>query len=443
MRSFAILGVLAVCGCSATSPGARIGQEAPATPPAPSGDAKDDAKSDAKDEAPPKRDVWHGHLPIGFANTGICFGNSKDWNGLRFNWSDDDLGTINGINTTLWAAAGGDATGDVNGIGIGLISNIAENLRGVTVALGVNAAESDMKGVHVAGFLNGSGKELTGVGGALFVNGAGRSMTGVHVAGLVNGCGGDLRGVNAALLVNGSGGDVCGVSLAGLVGGSGGSVDGVNVAGLVGGCGGSATGVTAAGFVSGAGQDVTGLTLAGITAGAGRDATGITVALGSAGAGRTMHGISLALGFLEAGGHTKELDEALEKMQSDIEKSVEQGEKVDATDVTDKIEEAQKRGELGEADPGTIAGIAVTGLRARAGSMRGVVAALGHLNAKDFKGLGISLCTRIEKAQTGVTFGAFNHAETIDGFGFQLGLINHIPTNPSWARWLPLINWQM
>ncbi|MCC7173364.1 MAG: hypothetical protein IT459_23165, partial [Planctomycetes bacterium] len=389
------------------------------------------------------REAWHGHIPIGFAETGICLGNSKDWNGLRLNWSDDDLGTINGVNATLWAAAGGDATGDVNGIGIGLVSNIAENLRGAFLALGVNAAESDMVGVHVAGVVNGSGHDVTGIGGALIVNGAGRSMTGVHVAGLVNGCGGDLRGVNAALLVNGAGGSVCGVSMAGLVGGSGGSIHGVNVAGLVGGCGGSATGVNAALLVSGAGQDTTGLTLAGIKAGAGRDATGITVGLGGAGAGRTMHGLSLALGFLEAGGHSKELDEALEQMQEDLKKSVEHGDDVEVSDVTKKMDEARRRGERGEADPGTIAGIAVTGLRARAGSMRGIVAALGHLNAKDFHGLGISLCTRIEKAQTGVTFGAFNHAETIDGFGFQVGLINHIPTNPSWARWLPLVNWQM
>lgn len=439
MRSFALLGVFAVCGCSAMTPGAWIGpQDTQAPAPAPTG-----AKESASAEELPQREAWHGHIPIGFAETGICLGNSKDWNGLRLNWSDDDLGTINGVNATLWAAAGGDATGDVNGIGIGLVSNIAENLRGAFLALGVNAAESDMVGVHVAGVLNGSGQDVTGIGGALIVNGAGRSMTGVHVAGLVNGCGGDLRGVNAALLVNGSGGDVCGVSMAGLVGGSGGSIHGVNVAGLVGGCGGSATGVNAALLVSGAGQDTTGLTLAGIKAGAGRDATGITVGLGGAGAGRTMHGLSLALGFLEAGGHSKELDEALEQMQDDLKKSVEHGDDVEVSDVTKKMDEARRRGERGEADPGTIAGIALTGLRARAGSMHGIVAALGHLNAKEFTGLGISLCTRIEKAQTGVTFGAFNHAETIDGFGFQLGLLNHIPTNPSWARWLPLVNWQM
>ncbi|MCC7170604.1 MAG: hypothetical protein IT459_09155, partial [Planctomycetes bacterium] len=92
MRSFALLCVLAVCGCSATSPGAWIGQQDTKAPaPAPT-----DAKESASAEELPKREAWHGHIPIGFAETGICLGNSKDWNGLRLNWSDDDLGTING-----------------------------------------------------------------------------------------------------------------------------------------------------------------------------------------------------------------------------------------------------------------------------------------------------------------------------------------------------------
>jgi hypothetical protein len=440
MRSFALLSVLAVCGCSATRPGAWNGQEAPSAPPAQTGEAKAPAE-----EAPaPKPEAWHGHVPIGFANTGLCLGNSKDWNGIRINWSDEDLGTINGVNATLWAAAGGDATGDVNGIGIGLLSNIAENLRGAFVTLGVNAPENEMKGIHVAGVLNGAGKELSGIGGALIVNGAGSTMTGVHLAGIVNGSGGDMRGVHGALLVNGAGGDLCGVTLAGLVGGCGGSTSGVTAAGMVAGCGGSSRGITAAGLVSGAGQDVVGVTFAGLVSGAGRDAIGVNAALGTVGAGRTLHGLSFALGSLKAGGHSTELDEAVAKMQEDIKKSVERGDEVDADEISKQIDDAVARGaKAKDVDSGTIAGIAVTGLLARAGNMHGVVAALGHLNAQRFSGLGISLCTRIEKAQTGVTFGAFNHAESIDGFGFQLGLLNHIPTNPSWARWLPLINWQM
>lgn len=43
----------------------------------------------------------HEAINIGFNGRGISFGNSKDWNGIRFNTSDCNLGRINGLNVTF------------------------------------------------------------------------------------------------------------------------------------------------------------------------------------------------------------------------------------------------------------------------------------------------------------------------------------------------------
>ena len=52
----------------------------------------------------------------------------------------------------------------------------------------------------------------------------------------------------------------------------------------------------------------------------------------------------------------------------------------------------------------------------------------------------MSAYNAVSGRQTGLTVGLFNHAE--DLCGIQLGLLNHVPSNPAWARWLPLINYE-
>ncbi|MDA3860104.1 MAG: hypothetical protein PF445_02670 [Melioribacteraceae bacterium] len=43
-------------------------------------------------------------LDIPSSNWGLSFGNSKNFNGFRFNYRDCDVETINGFNLTMWDA---------------------------------------------------------------------------------------------------------------------------------------------------------------------------------------------------------------------------------------------------------------------------------------------------------------------------------------------------
>ncbi|MBM4171120.1 MAG: hypothetical protein FJ214_04540, partial [Ignavibacteria bacterium] len=71
----------------------------------------------------------YNSFDIGSRNSGISFGNSKNWNGLRFNFSDCGIGTINGINITFWKPERSPGS-QVNGISLGG-APLADNLTGV------------------------------------------------------------------------------------------------------------------------------------------------------------------------------------------------------------------------------------------------------------------------------------------------------------------------
>jgi len=73
-----------------------------------------------------------GGFNIGFHNYGISFGNSSIHRGLRFNWSDDSIEEINGLNFTLWRP-GEELSGNVHGLAIGIVSPAADNIGGIAV----------------------------------------------------------------------------------------------------------------------------------------------------------------------------------------------------------------------------------------------------------------------------------------------------------------------
>ncbi|UCH85378.1 MAG: hypothetical protein JSW50_06745, partial [Candidatus Latescibacterota bacterium] len=56
-------------------------------------------------------------------------------------------------------------------------------------------------------------------------------------------------------------------------------------------------------------------------------------------------------------------------------------------------------------------------------------------------GFSVSAFNHIRGEQRGVTLGIFNYAYEVSGF--QIGLLNHIKSNPKWARWLPIFNTQI
>ena len=89
-------------------------------------------------------------LDLALKGYGISFGNSKNFNGLRFNLRDSQVEEINGLNFTLWQADDNERA-TVRGISVGL-SLEAGNLHGLMIGgLGV-VAHKQLEGIS-AGLL--------------------------------------------------------------------------------------------------------------------------------------------------------------------------------------------------------------------------------------------------------------------------------------------------
>ena len=58
--------------------------------------------------------------------------------------------------------------------------------------------------------------------------------------------------------------------------------------------------------------------------------------------------------------------------------------------------------------------------------------------AENMTGLSVAAINAFSGSQTGLSLGLFNSADELHGV--QIGLLNHAPNNPPWARWLPLVN---
>ncbi|HEX7572028.1 MAG TPA: hypothetical protein VF514_02975, partial [Bacteroidota bacterium] len=61
----------------------------------------------------------HCSLDFPVSGYGLSFGNSARHSGIRFNWSDDCLEEVNGLNFTIWVP-GERMTGTMNGFAFGL-----------------------------------------------------------------------------------------------------------------------------------------------------------------------------------------------------------------------------------------------------------------------------------------------------------------------------------
>ena len=72
--------------------------------------------------------------------SGISFGNSQSWNGIRFNITDCNIRTINGINITFWQPEKLENS-VINGLAVGL-SPSAEYINGASIGFGIVAGKS-------------------------------------------------------------------------------------------------------------------------------------------------------------------------------------------------------------------------------------------------------------------------------------------------------------
>lgn len=98
------------------------------------------------------------HLNLGYKGNGLCFGNSKTYNGIRFNLLDNNVDLINGINAALISRyhksngikiAFHSVSGNTNGINLAIWGLDDSISNGITIATGAGGIKID--GLGLAG----------------------------------------------------------------------------------------------------------------------------------------------------------------------------------------------------------------------------------------------------------------------------------------------------
>jgi hypothetical protein len=356
-------------------------------------------------------------LDLMIHNTGISFGDSRVVNGLRFNFRDDRMRLVRGMNATIWSPYPDSWGGTVRGLALGLPLTGARDVSGVGVGVfGVGAAR-DFSGIGVALGGVGAGRDVSGIVIAGIGAGAGGNMTGFTFGGVGAGAGGDMKGITIGIIGAGAGRDMRGFTFGGIGAGAGRDMNGITIGGIGAGAGGNMTGFSFAFIGAGAGHDMKGISIGGVGAGAGHDMTGLTMSVIGAGAGHDATGVTIGGIGAGAGGTFRGL----------------------------------VIGGVGAGAPklrGIALGLSAGGHDVRAGVIAPVyfkvVAKRDRATWEDYedygyvKGITLSSWNHIRGEQHGLSIGLLNTAWELNGV--QLGVLNYAHNNPKGLRLLPIFN---
>jgi hypothetical protein len=131
---------------------------------------------------------------------GISIGNSREFNGIRFNFADKNVKKINGFNFTLWTENVKELffwknettlnSSIVNGISIGIIP-IARSMQPINIGvLAIGTSPDNLNGITISGILLGSTGNLNGISFSGLMTQV-DAISGIAISGLlVNGVGG-------------------------------------------------------------------------------------------------------------------------------------------------------------------------------------------------------------------------------------------------------------
>lgn len=144
---------------------------------------------------------------------GISIGNSYEFNGIRVNFADENVKTINGVNLTFWLRFAKNQNAVVNGISIGVIPT-AGKMQPINVGLiGVGTSNNNLNGLSVGGILIGSGGSINGLsisGIMTMADGEDSKISGVAISGLGVGAKKAINGFSIAGFMVGTEGDING-----------------------------------------------------------------------------------------------------------------------------------------------------------------------------------------------------------------------------------------
>ena len=91
-------------------------------------------------------------LNFPFSKYGISIGNSYEFTGLRFNFADNNVRRINGLNVTLWLKMFENENAVVNGISVGIIPS-AGTLQYINIGILAAGTSNRSNGLTVGGLL--------------------------------------------------------------------------------------------------------------------------------------------------------------------------------------------------------------------------------------------------------------------------------------------------
>jgi hypothetical protein len=323
-------------------------------------------------------------LDIGFANSGLSFGNSQNWNGLRFNISDENIEEINGINITFWKPE--NVKGSVvNGISFGLAPSAGE-INGLALGIG-NVADKNINGINLGVLASVSGGEMVGLnyGGLALV--AEGDITGINFGGLAQVAQGGMAGFNFGGLALVSEGSVLGINIGGLAQVSQAEISGINLGGLALVSEAGIYGASLGGLALVSQQEITGVNIGGLALVSEDEITGINIGGLAIASQAGIMGLNLSLGSL--------------------------------------ISE------------GEISGISFGGYKSESLELTGNNISIGWTEIDELNGFSIAGYNQIYK-QNGLTIGLVNFAEILNGI--QIGLVNIAENNPVPFKVVPFIN---
>jgi len=405
----------------------------------------------------------YSSLDIPVKGYGISLGNSRTFTGLRINFYDYRVQRVTGINITLWAPAEeksdaiikGAAIGvfwpqakQISGLSAGSIAVAANDLRGISISLGV-IGKGNCTGIQTAG-TGVTGIKLRGITATSFFILSREKLWGIQTAGLGMIVGNEISGFQMAP-VGIRGVSLSGISITGILLSSSKTmrgiqssfflleskrISGISIGGLMIGNGAIRTnliqGIQTAGF-SILGDSIRGFSAAGFTVGGTKLIQGIQTA-GFSIVGNSIRGFSAA-GFTVGG--TKNRNRRLIKGLQIAGFSVGSEGNVEGISIAGfSVFGAQK-----------LKGFTLSGVAAGSNkNITGFTAALGWITVGTkttegiLNGVSLSAINYINGRQNGIAIGLLNKANTVRGV--QIGAFNIITSNPGLTKILPLFNTQ-
>jgi len=334
----------------------------------------------------PKADIVAQSIEIG----PLSFGNSKNNDGIRFNFRDKDVETINGVNITIWKSYGNN-TSLIRGLAIGLPYANAGTLKGVGFSLLATVADQEAKGILVGGLATVVGENANASMFSGLTNVVGGNGKGLMLTGLMNINGEDYKGMQLAGLGNITGENYKGIQLGGLMNIVGENMHGAQFSALMNINGESAQGVRAASLMNITGESSRGFDAAILMNVTGENAKGFAAAGIMNVSGHEMRGFSVA-GLMNVSEHIKGISIAAANVGVNL-----------------------------------------------SGTHVGVVN-LTNPKMGDLSGFALAPVNIARHNQSGFTIGIFNFAKKLNSKGLQIGLFNVVKSNPRGLKLLPFFN---